>query len=112
MPKLEIGVLVPLAAAPEESMRKVAEVGLTSCQVCTWDPQLYEEPVGRALLASAGDAGVTVSALWAGYPGPRVWNFTEGPATIGLVPEAYRAMRVEALCKAARFAGWAPSGVA
>ena len=101
---LEIGVLVGLAAEAEDQMRRVTDVGLRSCQVCTWKPELYEPPVGRALLDAAAAAGVTVSALWAGYPGPRVWNFTEGPKTIGLVPPEHRAGRVEALVKAAGFA--------
>lgn len=105
MSKLDIGVLVGLKAEPEEEIRKVSNIGLKSCQVVTWDPRLYEPRVGEALMSVAERFGVTVSALWAGYPGPRVWNFTEGPGTIGLVPAQYRDMRVEALAKAARFAG-------
>ncbi|MFA6716541.1 MAG: TIM barrel protein [Victivallaceae bacterium] len=38
------------------------------------------------------------------WPGPAEWNFTTGPATIGLVPEKYRKNRVKALKKAADFA--------
>jgi sugar phosphate isomerase/epimerase len=47
---------------------------------------------------------VRAGSFWAGWPGPRVWNFVEGPATLGLVPPEHRAMRVAALCKAADFA--------
>ncbi|KPK85136.1 MAG: xylose isomerase [Phycisphaerae bacterium SM23_33] len=103
--RLEIGVLVGLKEDSEEEIRKVSDLGLKSCQVVTWNPDLYVAEVGGALMAAAERHGVTVSALWAGYPGPRVWNFTEGPGTIGLVPPQYRRMRVEALQKAARFAG-------
>ena len=99
MAKLEIGVLVGLKREPEQEIRKVSDLGLKSCQVVTWDPQLYVPQVGEALMAVAERFGVTVSALWAGYPGPRVWNFTEGPKTIGLVPAEYRDLRVEALQK-------------
>jgi sugar phosphate isomerase/epimerase len=42
--------------------------------------------------------------VWTGVPGPAVWNFIEGPSTIGLVPLQYRPVRVEALKKGADFA--------
>jgi len=102
--KLEIGVLVRLTDSPADGLREVAELGLRSCQVCAWNPDLYTPAVGQALLAAAERHGVTVTTLWAGYPGPVVWNFLEGPKTIGLVPAKFRDARVEALQKAARFA--------
>ena len=104
MAKLDIGVLVGLTAEPDEAMSKVTGLGLRSCQVCTWNPELFTPAVGKALSASADKHAVEITTLWAGYPGPRVWNFTEGPTTIGLVPAQYRQMRVEALQAAAWFA--------
>ncbi len=104
MATLDIGVMTGLSEKPEEEIGKVAGLGLTSCQVCTWNPDYFEEPIGRATVEAAEKAGVNISTLWAGWPGPKVWNFTEGPTTIGLVPAEHRARRVEALCKAARMA--------
>ncbi|MDY7010367.1 MAG: sugar phosphate isomerase/epimerase family protein [Planctomycetota bacterium] len=104
MSKLEIGVLVGLTGSPDEEIRKVADFDLRHCQVCTWKPELYTDAVGQALTAAAEQYGVTITTLWSGYPGPQVWNFIDGPKTIGLVPPEFRAMRVEALQKAARFA--------
>src|SRR6202000_3055527 len=37
-------------------------------------------------------------------PGPLKWNFTEGPATIGVVPRATRTVRVDALKQTSDFA--------
>ncbi len=104
MPKLEIGVLVRLTDSPGDEIRKVADFGLGYCQVCTWEPALYTDAVGEALSAAAEKHGVTITTLWAGYPGRLVWNFIDGPKTIGLVPAEFRAARVEALQQAARFA--------
>ena len=104
MSKLQIGVLVSLKASPAEEIRKVADFGLNHCQVCTWSPELYTDEVGKALVEAADKHKVTITTLWAGYPGPQVWDFIDGPKTIGLVPPEFRAMRVEALQKAARFA--------
>jgi len=104
MATLDIGVLVPLVAEPEPEMQKVVDLGLRSCQVCSWNPDVWADETGERLVAAADERGVTITTFWSGYPGPAVWNFLEGPSTIGLVPPEYRAMRVEALQKAAAFA--------
>lgn len=104
MGKLEIGVLVRLTDSPREELAKVTDVGLRSCQVSSWQPSDWTDETADALRAAADDAGVTVSTFWAGYSGPRVWNFTDGPRTIGLVPERYRRQRVDELKAAADFA--------
>ncbi len=104
MSTLQIGVMVPLKAEPELEFRKVVELGLRSCQVANWNPDLWTDEIGDKLVAAARKQGVTISALWTGYPGPSVWNFTEGPKTIGLVPPEHRAVRVAALKKGADFA--------
>ena len=38
-----------------------------------------------------------------GWPGPAKWNFIEGPITLGLLPEEYRARRMEALIREMTF---------
>ena len=104
MTKLPIGVLVALVPEPEPEIRKVVELGLRSCQVCSWNPDVWTKTTGEKLIAAAKKHGVTITTFWAGYPGPAVWNFREGPGTIGLVPADFRDMRVEVLKKAADFA--------
>jgi len=104
MTQLPIGVLVPLKPEPEAEIHKVTELGLHSCQVCSWDPAVWTKVTGEKLVAAAKKHGVTITTFWAGYPGPAQWNFQSGPETIGLVPATYRAMRVAALQKAADFA--------
>ena len=101
--KLRLGVIVGLARRPEDSIAKVRELGLPTCQLCC--PPLEEdaaELVAR-LQAACEEQHVEITTVWAGLPGPAVWNFTEGPATIGLVPPEWRPQRVEALKAAARF---------
>jgi len=45
-----------------------------------------------------------VSAFWAGWEGPNVWNFYQGPLTLGLVPPEFRYARMKNLCDGADFA--------
>ncbi len=103
MAKLDIGVLVSLNDEPEPEIKKVADLGLHSCQVCSWSPPVWTDKTGEKLLAACRKYKVNVSTFWAGYTGPATWNFLEGPSTIGLVPEKYRAGRVSELKQAADF---------
>ena len=104
MSQIEIGVLVMLSDHPAAEFRKVREMGLASCQVCSWDPSAWTEEAADRLMAAAGEAGVTITVFWSGWTGPVVWNFLEGPKTLGLVPPEHRSNRVEELKKGAWFA--------
>jgi len=102
--KLKIGVMTSLSHDPEAEMRKVHDLGLSSCQLACWDPSRYTGDAADAVLQACRKYGVEVSTVWAGYSGPAVWNFTEGPSTIGLVPPATREMRVHELEQGSDFA--------
>ena len=99
----EIGVMTDLTADAAR-IDRVAEFGLGCTQVVSWKPELATPEVARTLKRRAADAGVRLTAVWGGYGGPAEWNFTAGPATLGLVPETWRWMRVRQLCKWAEFA--------
>jgi len=104
MAKLEIGVFVAFGPEMEPEMAKVTDLGLRSCQVGGWDPPSWTDQAGRQMVAAAEKHGVTITTFWAGYSGPMVWNFLEGPATIGLVPPEHRDYRTAELIKGAEFA--------
>ncbi len=57
-----------------------------------------------SIRAACKEFDLEISSLWTGYPGPMVWNFTDGPSTIGVVPPDNREMRVKALIEGAEFA--------
>ena len=103
-PKLKLGVMASLPRGPEEALQEVHELGLPTCQVTCWMPELFTNEMADRLMAASERYGVEVTTIWAGGPGPAVWNFIQGPTTIGLVPEAYRAERVAALKAGADFA--------
>jgi sugar phosphate isomerase/epimerase len=93
-----------LEEGADEAFAKVAGTGFACCQLSCWNPLLFTRANVLAVRAAGREHRVKVTTLWAGYPGPRVWNFIDGPSTIGLVPEPWRARRVQALQKAADFA--------
>lgn len=104
MSRIKLGVITGLRGGPDESFAKVRETGLPTCQVSVWDPGFYTDDNAGALTDASAKHGVEITSIWTGCPGPAVWNFTEGPSTIGLVPPEHREMRVDALKKGAEFA--------
>ena len=103
---MKIGVLVDLRADTNirQAFEKVRDLDLQSCQVCVWDCALYTVQNAKALREASAETGVEISALWAGWSGPRVWDFYQGPVTLGLVPAPYRDGRLRELLKASDFA--------
>lgn len=101
---MEIGVIVPLNKNVEAEIKKVHNLGLKECQLNGWDPMGYTEQDADAIKKACNKYGVRVTTFWCGWSGPCVWNFTDGPSTIGLVPEAYRMIRMKELIKGAEFA--------
>lgn len=101
---LNLGVVISLSEEPGRELKKVRELGLPTCQVQSWQRELFSEKIAERVLTAVNEYGVEVTTIWTGLPGPAVWDFIEGPTTIGLVPELYRAQRVAALKEGADFA--------
>lgn len=103
MYNLPIGVIVPLREVLENGISELVEMGLTTCQINCWDASLYTlENAKKVKEIFSGK--MKIACLWAGWPGPAIWNFWDGPLTSGLVPKDYRFARMEALKKGADFA--------
>ena len=103
---MRIGLLLSYNR-PEELEKGFADLaahGFDNCQLCSWNPAVWTDENAKKVRALAERYHVTVSAFWCGWEGPAVWNFYDGPLTLGLLPEEYRAMRVQNLCDGADFA--------
>jgi sugar phosphate isomerase/epimerase len=102
----QIGVLVTMHRGTDilHEMQKVRDMGCNCCQLVIWDTTLYTEENAKIILDASASTGVEISTLWAGWVGPTIWNFTDGPTTLGIVPEQYRERRTEQLLEGADFA--------
>jgi sugar phosphate isomerase/epimerase len=106
MPKAEIssarpqlGVVVGVTGntTPDQAIAKVHAFGLRTCQVGVgMAPASLAVPLKEAL----AKYGVEATAVMTLGPGRMVWDFYHGPETIGLVPPATRAARIDALKRA------------
>jgi sugar phosphate isomerase/epimerase len=104
MSKLKLGVIAPIPKGPEQEFEKAQALGLPTCQAVCWNRDLFSDEMADRLTAASIKYDVEVTTIWTGYSGPAVWNFIQGPTTIGLVPPEYRADRVVSLKKGADFA--------
>ena len=101
---MKIGVLVNLGNDIDATFKKVADTGLDNCQLACWDHSRMNDDSAEKIVSATKKYGVEISAFWCGWSGPAVWDFYSGPLTLGIVPEAYRAMRCEELKNGAGFA--------
>jgi sugar phosphate isomerase/epimerase len=98
-----IGVVASLNRE-DSALGKVKEYGLDSCQLISWDPALWTGEIAERVKAEAHSFEIRIVGFWAGWSGPAVWDLLDGPETLGIVPEKYRAERKEYLKQAANFA--------
>ncbi|MBR4441663.1 MAG: sugar phosphate isomerase/epimerase, partial [Clostridia bacterium] len=92
----------------DEGLRQVfenaAKNGFHHGQLVSWDPSLWTDEMAARIPALCREFGIELTAFWCGWAGPKFWNFTEGPETLGIVPVAYRAMRIRNLLDGAAYA--------
>jgi len=90
----------------ERNLEVLAEAGIETLQIKANDwTFMTEEKVEELLKKIEGKFRVTsVWGTWITGPSAGAWNFMDGPESLGLVPEAYRGMRLENLKKAADYA--------
>ncbi len=98
---IRLGLYVEAGPDPAEAIRKVDELGFPTCQIGVEE---YSPDRRRRLVEALKSTGVEATALGVVGPGRKVWDFYEGPKTIGVVPRATRRMRIDHLKKASDFA--------
>lgn len=86
------------------NFQKVKNFGLEICQLVSWQPDIWSTELAERVKKTTAETAIRITGFWAGWTGPKTWNLTDGPATLGLVPKEYRKMRVETLKRAGNFA--------
>ncbi len=102
---MALGLLVSPYGSPEATIKRVHDLGFSNCflsldgYIDKFTHDAAQELKG--LLAKYNVVATTVEVVG---PPPLEWNFLRGPATVGLVPPATRAARIDALRQASDFA--------
>lgn len=104
----KIGMIQPMHyffdGKDPEWIDRMADGGVETLQVLLpGGSDLLDEAHAEEILRMT-EGKLKVTSVWGGWSGPAVWNFIEGPTTLGLVPEQYREQRMKDLKKDADFA--------
>jgi sugar phosphate isomerase/epimerase len=102
---MALGLLISPFGAPEATIRRVHDLGFNNCflsldgYIGGFTPAIATQM--KDLLAKYEVTATTVEVVG---PKPLIWDFLNGPSTIGLVPPATRAARIDALRQVSDFA--------
>ncbi len=96
-----LGIILGIGNDPEAAIAKVHSLEMPTCQlqIGYLDDNLVER-LGAALKKY----NIVATALGTSGPGPDIYNFYDGPLTLGIVPPTYRAQRVEKILKFSDYA--------
>lgn len=101
---MNIGICIPHKEDMAERFRIAVENGFHHCQLTSWNPALWTKEEAEKLKSLCQQYDMTITAFWCGWVGPRVWDFYQGQETLGLVPPAFRYVRMQNLIDGADFA--------
>ena len=101
---MNVGYLIHLTGDPYENIREAAALGFHHGQLSVWDMSYHSDESAERILAACRDFDFTVTAVWCGWTGPTDWRYPGMYLSLGLVPDAYRAKRVEEILGGAALA--------
>jgi L-ribulose-5-phosphate 3-epimerase len=102
---MAVGLLVSPHGEPEATIKRVQDMGFSNCFL-SLDGYIGKFTADAAkqigdLLSKYDVVATTVEVVG---PAPLVWDFQQGPATIGVVPLKHRAARIDPLKQVSDFA--------
>jgi L-ribulose-5-phosphate 3-epimerase len=98
---LRLGLIIDIGKDPDAALARVHELGLPTAQIFVDE---FEADLAGQLRRLLGKYQIEATSLVVGGPGKEVWDFYQGPLTIGLLPKATRSARIAHIKKASDFA--------
>jgi L-ribulose-5-phosphate 3-epimerase len=98
---LRLGLIVAVGNDPDSAMAKVRDLGLPTAQIFVEE---FHPGLDGRLRQALDMHHIEATSVVVGGPGKEVWDFYDGPLTIGVVPRETRALRVAHIKKASDFA--------
>ena len=98
---LRLGLIIDISKDPDAALAKVHDLGLPTSQIFVDE---FEGDLVKRLLESLQKYQIEATSVVVGGPGKEVWDFYQGPLTIGLAPKATRTARIAHIKKASDFA--------
>ena len=103
---MKLGIILVLKSGinVNDEFKKLHQNGFETCQLICWDNTMLTDKIAENVNLAVLEYEITITAVWAGWQAPAVWDFFDGQLTLGLVPEAYRFARAERVLEGASFA--------
>ena len=98
---LRLGLIIAIGKDPDSAMAKVRDLGLPSAQILVDE---FGPGTAESLKQALDRNRIEPTAVVVGGPGKELWDFYQGPVTIGLVPRETRAARMAHIKQASDFA--------
>jgi len=99
---MRLGVILSISPDPEAAIRRVHDLGFPTCQVSVRET---DDATAAKLRGALDKYHVEATSAVSTGPGPEVYDFYQGPLTIGLVPRQYRQARIARMKEVSDFAG-------
>jgi len=102
---MAVGLIIQPANGAEAAFSRVHDLGMSNCFL-SLDGYLgkFSNSLAKDLAGLLEKYNLVPTAAEVVRPEPLIWDFLHGPSTIGLVPRATRAARIDALKQASDFA--------
>jgi sugar phosphate isomerase/epimerase len=92
--RLGVVIWIKEGQTPDEAVKSVHDLGLPTCQIGF---EHLTPDVTGPVKAALAKYGVEATAFSEHGPGRRIFNFYQGPETVGIIPPATRAARIQNL---------------
>jgi sugar phosphate isomerase/epimerase len=105
LPPMAVGLIIQPANGAEAAISRVHDLGMSNC-FFSLDGYLgnFSKALAQELSGLLEKYNLVPTAAEVVRPEPLIWDFLHGPSTIGLVPRATRAARMDALKQTSDFA--------
>ena len=102
---MALGLMIQPATGAEAAIARVKELGMPTCFL-SLDGYIgkFNASLASEIRGYLDKYGVTATSAEVVGPGRLVWDFLDGPSTIGVVPRDTRAARIDALKQTSDFA--------
>jgi len=100
---MELGLVLEYGDSLESALKWCQDNDIPTCQLGLQPDELTDE-TAKVISQLTKKYNVRITALIGHMSGPCEYTFTGGPSTLGIVPPAFRAIRVKELKAHARFA--------
>lgn len=102
--KLGVKVIHSKEATIDEQFATLEKNGFRFCQLDSWIPELWTDEEAENIKRASAAHNITITAFWCGWEGPAIWDFYDGPETLGILPLTWRYARIKNICDGADFA--------